>query len=87
MSAELGTYTEARGFELFEALHSSLTSSNDTQNPAVFPGSSYVKLFGKAQVDMNLSLGQFVKVMARSVIFTFNLKVHHLIRILLFRAV
>ena len=25
-------------------------------------GSSYVKLFGKAQVDVNLSLGQFVKV-------------------------
>ena len=25
-------------------------------------GSSYVKLFGKAEVDVNLSLGQFVKV-------------------------
>lgn len=25
-------------------------------------GSSYVKLFGKAQVDVNLSLGQFAKV-------------------------
>ena len=25
-------------------------------------GSSYVKLFGKAQVDVNLSLGQFNKV-------------------------
>ena len=28
-------------------------------------GSSYVKLFGKAQVDVNLSLGQFVKVNSR----------------------
>lgn len=27
-----------------------------------FIGSSYVKLFGKAEVDVNLSLGQFVKV-------------------------
>ena len=28
----------------------------------ILTGSSYVKLFGKAQVDVNLSLGQFVKV-------------------------
>ena len=31
----------------------------------ILTGSSYVKLFGKAQVDVNLSLGQFVKVNSR----------------------
>ena len=32
---------------------------------SLLTGSSYVKLFGKAQVDVNLSLGQFVKVNSR----------------------